>query len=194
MKFQHPYIIWIIAVILAGCTSSSPEHQQSTTLNDQPKKELPQDLDSTISIPEVGFSQESESSPFEKSKPWKPRFIQTGLSSGIMIEFTGMKKGKKLSARYANMELRRYLSDANPATFPSNLEKPTAVQASINDLQQAFFKVSEGKYVVRLTNEWADRSYIRDVEVKDGEYSVLTNDVYGPWLKMKQLSDSTEER
>ena len=115
-----------------------------------------------------------------------------------MLEFTGIKKGKTLNAKTANIELRRYIHDtlsASAGPLSNQLSGPMKAQAAVNNLHQAFFKVQPGTYFLRVTNPWADRKVIRDVVVRDGEYSVLSNDVYAAWLnRSKQLSDSTEAK
>jgi hypothetical protein len=196
MKSILPYILGVSLIVLTGCGSSLEHVNNTRPGNESENENLQTNSDVSASLPHNSSEQKMELSPFENAKPWNPRFIQTGLASGVMIEFTGMKKGKKLSAKYANLELTRYLPDTTIHSKPKTplLDKPVRLQTTINDLQQAFFKVSPGKYLARLTNDWGDRSYIRDLEVKEGEYSVITNDVYAPWLRTKQLSDSTEGR
>lgn len=152
-----------------------------------------------------------ETSPFSQARRWSKRFIQTGVASGIMIEFSGIKKDKSLHALYSAIELWRYPLDTMRVQehFSLSVDGKTStadpkakgvpgfvtLTTKINDLRQAFFKVSPGKYLLRQTKSWADQSYVRDVEVLEGNYSILQIDVYTPWLaKTKQLSESVDEK
>jgi hypothetical protein len=137
----------------------------------------------------------SETELMAQAEAWTPRYVQTGLASGIMVEFTGLKKGKTLQAKFANIELRRYLGDsatqASQVLLPP-VSGPMRAQTTINNLHQAFFKVQPGRYLLRLTNPWADRRMVRNLEVKEGQYAVLANDVYTAWLRRtRQPADSS---
>ncbi len=129
-----------------------------------------------------------------------------------MVEFTGLKKTAQLNARYAFIELRRlpaeiapapktaspvgYLENRPPVEAPRAADaEPMLFRTTINDLRQAFFNVPPGKYFFRQTKDWADRSVIRNLEVREGHYSVIRIDVFNAWsAKMKQLSESYEEK
>ncbi len=123
-------------------------------------------------------------------------FIPTGSACGIMVEFTGLKKNKPLNARFCALELQHYpAGTAAPdslflvgGAFPEG-GKVLSLTSAINDLRQAFFKVQPGTYLVRQTRDWADRSFIRNVEVRDGSYSVIFIDVFQAWsARAKQMS------
>ena len=95
--------------------------------------------------------------------PWIPRYISTGISSGIMVEFTGFRTDKPMNARYSFLE---YGQMENDTTY-------TQIRSSINDLRQAFFTLPPGRYIVRHTTTWAEQHFTRDVVVKDGQYCIL---------------------
>jgi hypothetical protein len=127
-----------------------------------------------------------------EAEAWSPRYVQTGLASGIMVEFTGLKKGKTLQAKFANIELRRYLADSASQGALPPVSGPMRAQTTINNLHQAFFKVQPGRYFLRLTNPWADRRMVRGLEVKEGQYAVVANDVYAAWLRRtRQPADTS---
>lgn len=147
--------------------------------------------------------------PTETTRKWNPKFISTGDASGIMVQFIGLKKNAQLNARYAFIELRRlpenlpaaqsstpvgYLENRPPAEIPKISEgDPTILRSTINDLRQAFFNVPPGKYSFRQAKEWADRSIVMNLEVREGHYSVIRVDVFNAWsTKLKQLSESYE--
>ena len=101
-----------------------------------------------------------------------------------MVEFTGLKQDAKLNARYAGVELRRAVPDTSlAATF--------TLTTTINDLRQAFFKVPPGVYFLRQTRAWAEQSYIREVEVREGNYSVITIGVLNPRAPKAQPASDT---
>lgn len=191
MKSFIAFFSFCAILALAGCASSSPEEQQPPPLVPSVAR-----VD-TLSDLSAVLPGQTEEEPAETALPaqaeaWSPRFVQTGLASGIMVEFTGIKKGKTLQAKFANIELRRYLHDSVAAGAVPPVSGPMKAQTTINNLHQAFFKVQPGRYVFRLTNPWADRKMIRDVEVREGAYSVLVNDVYAAWLRRtRQSADSS---
>jgi hypothetical protein len=194
------YCALAFAVALAGCSGSAPEERTAPTAASAPPVVLTDTL-SDLSAALPGQTQDDEildQALLESASPWTPRYVPTGLASGVMLEFTGVKKGKTLNAKVANIELRRYLHDtvAAPAGGPlPALSGPMRTQAPINNLHQAFFKVQPGTYFLRVTNPWADRKVMRGVVVREGEYSVLSNDVYAAWLKRsRQRPDSTGTR
>ena len=108
-----------------------------------------------------------------------------------MVEFTGMKNNKPPNARNSSIELQKYPIDSTGAR-PSSVITSTSI---INDIGQAFFKVTPGVYLVRHTKNWADKSYIRDVEVREGSYSIIQIQVINPRSsKTGNPSQSTEGR
>ncbi|MBI1806594.1 MAG: hypothetical protein HYR76_06030 [Ignavibacteria bacterium] len=191
----------MIAII--GCSHSSKETTKADSVS--PSRFLQEEPSVSNDVPSA------ERSPIDHAKLWNPRFIQTGATSGIMIEFTGVKKNKPLRARFSTIELWRYplntlrMQEYSASGFTaknnrSNLHsKDTSgvitLSTTINDLRQAFFKVAPGKYLLHQTKEWADQSYIKDVNVLEGNYSILQIDVFTPWLaKTKQLSESVDDK
>lgn len=101
---------------------------------------------------------------------WVPRFVSTGVSSGIMIEYTGFKTDKPVNARFAFLEI-------------ADLDKDSGfveLRTRINDLRQAFFTVDPGQYIVRHVTPWAEQKFFRDVTVKEGEYSIISVTVLIP--------------
>ncbi len=197
MKRFIPFCALATALAFAGCSSSVPEvHATPLPAAISAITQADTLFDLSASLPGQPASEDlPDQTLLETASPWTPRFVQTGLASGVMLEFTGIKKGKTLNAKSANIELRRYLHDTlsgHPGSLAAQLSSPMKAQAALNNLHQAFFKVQPGTYFLRVTNPWADRKMIRDVVVRDGEYSVLSNDVYAAWVKRaKQLSDST---
>ncbi len=101
---------------------------------------------------------------------WIPRYVSTGISSGIMVEYTGFKSDKPVNARYAFLELAQ---PDNDSTFGE-------MRTRINDLRQAFFTLPPGTYIVRHTTPWAEQKFIGNVTVKDGEYSIISVTVLIP--------------
>jgi hypothetical protein len=181
--------------MIGGCSSPPPEVHAPPPVVRTPVQ-IDTLLDLSAALPGQPANEDlPDQALLEGASGWTPRFVATGLASGVMLEFTGMKKGKTLNAKTANIELRRYLHDtlsAGAGPLTAQLSGPMKAQAAVNNLHQAFFKVQPGTYFLRVTNPWADRRVTRDVVVHDGEYSVLSNDVYAAWLKRtKQLSDST---
>jgi hypothetical protein len=182
------------ALCILGCSSGVREERSAPTPPASPAAAA----DSLTDLAAVPSDQPEEPLPdtelMARAEVWSPRYVQTGLASGIMVEFTGLKKGKTLQAKFANIELRRCLGDsaalAARVALPP-VSGPMRAQTTINNLHQAFFKVQPGRYFLRLTNPWADRRMVRDLEVKDGQYAVLANDVYAAWLKRtRQAGDS----
>src|SRR5580765_4336443 len=101
MKFVGVQIFLLIPLILAGCSSSAND------VASQDQGIAPSAYeDSSANAPEESAPDTATRIPPMKS--WIPKYIQTGLASGIMVEFTGVKKDKPLHARYAGIELRRY--------------------------------------------------------------------------------------
>ncbi len=155
--------LFALTFLLFGCGSSvhTPpaaitDSATSVATASDPPKESVTDVDSGLRPLTV--------------RAWTPKFIATGLASGIMIEFTGVKKDKPLHARYAGIELRRYPAvpqseeengkqltwnqkgdDVLAATFEPRRIEPFALSTTINDVKQAFFKVPPGKYLLRQT-------------------------------------------
>ena len=101
---------------------------------------------------------------------WIPRYVSTGVSSGIMVEFTGFKTDKPVNAKYSFIEIAEADSDT---TF-------SEMRTQINDLRQAFFTVPPGRYIVRHVTTWADQRFFRDVVVTDGSYSIVSVTVLIP--------------
>ncbi len=118
-------------------------------------------------------------------RAWTPRYITTGISTGIMVEFGGMKKGKAVNARYAILDVWRFpvvtggTGERHSADLHTDSSASAFVRlfATINDLRQAFFKASAGRYVIRHVTSWADERYVRDVIVREGSYSIVTINV-----------------
>lgn len=183
------YCCLLVVAIFFGCGSSSQRATSPPSVQQEPKKD---ELALSPTPPE------RVASATEHARKWNPQFVSTGGSSGIMAEFTGVKKDKKLRARYSAIELWDQSPDsAAGRDTTSNSRKGTSIKliASINDLRQAFFKVKPGTYLFRHTRLWADTSYIRDIEVREGNYSVIKIDVYSSWSsKSRQLSDTSEEK
>jgi hypothetical protein len=182
MNFTRPVAIFLFGVLLAGCSSSrreairNPAEEQSAGSSKDSSRGV--DLQDNPPVSEVP----------KPVRAWKPRFLPTGSASGIMIEFKGVKKNATLRTRYAGIEVQRFASDTSA---PRSL----TFSASINDLRQAFFKIRPGKYVVRQVKDWADRSYFRDIEVKEGSYSILTIDVINPGApRGSELSDTSDNK
>lgn len=197
MNASSRYLALFAVLAVIGCSSSEPEVRSPAPLPQAVEIDTVSDL--SAALPELQQEAEPpEAALLSRAVDWTPRFIQTGLASGIMVEFTGMKKGKTLQAKYANIELRRYLSDtagARRAGAAPALSGPMRAQANINNLHQAFFKIQPGTYFFRLTNPWADRTMTRGLVVREGEYSVQSNDVYAAWLRRtKQGLDSSAVR
>ena len=153
MSFYHWIIVIFFAILFAGCSSSdkgaardAPQGEPEVAVQDSAQPTEPSQAPSLPPSQQAG-------------RAWTPRFIPTGSASGIMIEFTGLKKNAELHARYAGIELQHIARDSSTQVLPSTLTFTT----TINDLRQAFFKVSPGKYLLRQTKAWADQSTIRDV-------------------------------
>ena len=164
-----------LLVACAGCSKSTLE----TAKNDPPAPMLTIDRELPKPSPV-----RIDSAALSRMKPWRPHFIPTGSACGIMVEFTGLKKNKQLNARFCTLELQRWGADTSVAdslSSPLTGSKIVSLTSPINDLRQAFFKVSPGIYLVRQTREWADRSYFRNVEVQDGSYSIMFIDVFQAW-------------
>jgi len=184
MKLVGVQLLIIFPLILAGCSSSN-----DVTGNDPDMSPAAADDSSEIAQDVVA---EDSAARIPPMKSWIPKYIQTGLASGIMVEFTGVKKDKPLHARYAAIELFRYPApgdasdrsanqltlneegnDFVPVPFDVDQAASIALTTTINDVKQAFFKVPPGAYVFRQTREWAEQSYISSVIVRDGSYSVI---------------------
>jgi hypothetical protein len=189
MRYVGAQVLLIFPLILAGCTSSSNDLAVKNAELSPVTSE-----DTSANAPEANSPEPA--THVSPMKSWTPKYIQTGLASGIMVEFTGVKKDKPLHARYAGIELRRYPAasdpadhapdrasnqltlnaqgnDFVPAPFDVDRAEPIVLTTSINDVKQAFFKVPPGAYVFRQAREWADQSYIGGVIVRDGSYSVI---------------------
>src|SRR5260221_3540481 len=145
MNFKNEYYLLICTLLGIGCGSSSHE-TISSVLSSRPevREETP------VSAP----SQSIEEAPqIQSMKAWSPHFIQTGLSSGIMVEFTGLKKDAPLKARYSSIELKRVTTAANENSqnIIGDQTGVITLNTTINNLRQAFYKVPPGKYIVRHT-------------------------------------------
>jgi hypothetical protein len=121
-----------------------------------------------------------------QDRPWQSRFIPTGFACGLMVEFTGLKKDAQLNARYCSVEL---VPASHTDTSGVQL-KPLTLTTQINDLNQAFFKVPPGEYTFRQLKEWADQSRVMALHIREGNYSVITLDVYQPWLDKNKVTGS----
>ena len=178
-------IFGIAATMLAACSSSPREAVRETS-----RQEPADSAQEAMEFQEV----ESPSPTVDQlagAKTWSPKFIATGSASGIMVEFTGLKKDAELRARYAGIELHPAFQDSGGMHLPASIRLST----TINDLRQAFFKVRPGKYLVRQTKDWAEQSYVKDIEVKEGSYSIVSFGVLNPRApKTKELLDSTDQK
>jgi hypothetical protein len=165
MNFKNEYYLLICALIWAGCGSSSRENSLSML-----------SLSSRQNIEEV--------SRLQSLKKWPPHFIQTGLSSGIMIEFTGLKKDALLNAKYSSIELKRVSPSAGDESKKSSPEQSGIItlNTTINNLRQAFYKVPPGTYIVRHIKDWAEKTIVENVEIREGNYSVIRVNVNEPRL------------
>ena len=183
MNSTYCLIFGIVATMLAACSSSQREAIRQTS------RQGPAD-----SAQKAMNYQEVESpSPrvdqLANAREWSPKFIATGSASGIMVEFTGLKKDAELRARYAGIELRPVVQDSGVTHLPASITLST----TINGLRQAFFKVRPGKYLVRQSKDCAEKSYIRDIVVKEGSYSIVSFGVLNPRApKTKELFDTIE--
>jgi hypothetical protein len=182
MWFKYSYIL-IAPALFVGCSSSRNEavHQP---LHDQERAAVQEStavLDADAALPPTPEA-------LKNARTWTPQFIPTGFASGIMVEFTGLKQNAKLNARFAGIELQRSVQDTSlPATL--------TLTTTINDLRQAFFKVRPGVYLLRQTKAWAEQSYIRAVEVREGNYSVITIGVLNPrTAKVQSASDTNDTK
>jgi hypothetical protein len=101
---------------------------------------------------------------------WTPRFISTGISTGIMVEFTGFRTDKPVNAKYSYLE---FGETDNDSTF-------LQTRSQINDLRQAFFSLPPGRYIIRHITPWAEQRFIGNVMVRDEEYSIITVNVLVP--------------
>lgn len=164
---------WIVLLSLAGCFTQEEavKEAEPQPVVVAPKRKTP---------PPPPVEQPAESNVFAEARIWSPRFVATGLSSGIMIEFTGMKKDAPLNARFSGIEVWPYPVDTVAFAQHDSSALPQTLSETINNLRQAFYKIPPGMYLVRHTKEWADTSYIRDVEVREGEYSIISVGVLKP--------------
>jgi hypothetical protein len=112
--------------------------------------------------------------PVDTLQPWNPKYIQTGASSGIMVEFTGLKKDRPLNAHYALIQVWR-------DSLLGDTSRPQTLLSQINEFHQAFFPLAPGTYLMRQMKEWADRSIFQNVVVKEDHYAIVPLDVAGPW-------------
>ena len=176
---RNALIAACLGILIAGC--ASPQHISAVQTTDTSATAL----DDPPKAPDAE-KQKSSADTSVLMKSWSPKFVATGLASGIMVEFTGVKKDKPLHARYAGIELRKY-ADApageeaaapgdQPAINGNDLlnVQPVIYNSTINDVKQAFFKVPPGRYVLRQTKDWAARDFISGVIVREGSYSVIT--------------------
>lgn len=189
---HHRFQIIVSSVLLAalaGCSTSTLD----AVKGDPPP--MPDSADVQAARP---APIRADSAALSAMRPWTGHFIPTGSACGIMIEFTGIKKNKQLNARYCTVELQRYPipeidgdSLQPPASGFSEGLKTLSLTSPINDLRQAFFKVPPGTYLVRQTRDWADRSIVRNVEVRDGNYSIIFIDVFQAWsARARQMSQT----
>src|SRR5262249_53539587 len=180
MRFTY-FNIFIILIFISGCSSShqeatnrSPAQLQEPVAQEQPAPES----EPLAPAPDL----------LSEARRWTPQFIPTGFASGIMLEFTGLKSSAKLNARYSGIELARMKPD-------SSLPPVLKLTSTINDLRQAFFRVRPGLYLVRQTRAWAEQTVVKEVEVRDGNYSVVMFDVINPRApKAQTLTDSNSTR
>lgn len=192
MNFSKICPFFACFLVIAGCASSSRQAAVSSRDTSNAISKEPVE-------PMIGDTVGDSTSRSLQMKAWQQKFIPTGLASGIMIEFTGVKKDKPLHARYAGIELRRYPSsplnetpsgkqlasihqEARSTAEPFDVLRlePFSLSATINDVKQAFFKVPPGKYILRQTKEWADQGFFGDVIVREGNYSVVIIPVHIP--------------
>jgi hypothetical protein len=157
----------LLSVLAAGCTTATRESTQSASPADEYLSERGSSPNASLQLePARAAVEEGE----RVAVPWKPKFIPTGLSSGVMIEFTGMKKDRPVNARFASIELQQAGSSAGGKVYTS----------TINSLRQAFFKVPPGTYTLRQIKAWADPVVVRDLVVQEGQYSLLYIAVLNP--------------
>lgn len=182
-KFSAKYLLSIGTLCFCGCGLFS--HQELTTPPAPPLSVSSENLRQT---PAAELRIERDADSIGPIRSWIPHFIPTGLACGIMIEFKGVKKDKPLHARYAGIELRRYppavtsvvsaTEQIGPTISSSRIDMPRygpfVIGTTINDQKQAFFKVPPGKYLLRQTKEWADQTFIDNVVVREGNYSVVS--------------------
>lgn len=92
-----------------------------------------------------------------------------------MVEFTGLKKDAALRARYSSIELKRIQvpSAENSKNILRDQTGVITLNTTINNLRQAFYKVPPGKYIVRHTKDWGEKTFVQDVEIREGNYSVI---------------------
>jgi hypothetical protein len=111
---------------------------------------------------------------------WIPKYIITGISSGLMVEYLNLPR--------TPAQVRRAVIDAWRTDIPvsssrkqRNIERDSLgstafqrISAAVNGLGQAFIPLRPGTYMVRQLSPWAEQIYTREVLVRDGSYSVLT--------------------
>ena len=90
MSFKYCFIVTVVVIILSGCSSSHKEAVKETPLQ-QPEAAIfdtteLQEEDNSLPTPQ----------PLADARTWSPQFIATGFASGIMVEFTGLKKNAEL--------------------------------------------------------------------------------------------------
>jgi len=195
MTLRDLFVITLCTNSIIGCATSSRDVAKEVPVGS--KNPVAETLKTQSESPK------HDPSPLEFANAWSPHFVRTGLSTGIMVQFTGLKKHAKLGARYSGIELWRYPEDSvatylqtqSTAEMPGeNRRDSLTLTSTINYLRQAFFKVSPGIYLFRQTKNWADQSYIRGVEVREGNYSVVTVAVLkAPPSKAQQLSPPSNE-
>jgi hypothetical protein len=181
MKFVvHGLVVFTVA-LLAGCSSS----HQAPVMEAPVASAAVTPMQAPVDTPVVAVE---DPVPAITEKTWKPKFIPTGFASGIMVEFTGLKNNATLHAHFASLELNPQSAGVNPGTNASvNSDTPPPIQeasfrltATINDLRQAFFKVTPGLYHIRQTKDWAEDTLVKNVEVREGSYSVVQLAVKNP--------------
>jgi len=170
MRTVRYFLLRVVCIAaLAGCHQAA-EIQHT----EQPSSQV-------VEMPSTDSSIESVTRPpIDSAHDWYPRYIPTGASSGIMIEFTGLKKDRILNAHYAFIQVW-------PDSVVNDSAGAQTLLSRINDLHQAFFPLTPGNYRVRQMKEWAERSLYHNIVVREGHYSIIPLDVAGPWKqKLKE--------
>ncbi len=152
-----------LLVLIASCAGPS--------LAPLPKTGRPQRIEVPPELPR--FTPHAIVPPEEIVRPWHPRYVTTGISTGIMVDYNGMKKGRLVQARYAILDTWK-CGYASPPRAELDASAFTRTLKRINDVGQAFFAVPPGRYIVRHAADWGDQTYLRDVIVREGSYSIIT--------------------
>jgi hypothetical protein len=110
---------------------------------------------------------------------WKPKFITTGFSTGLMVEYLHLQHspGKQ---RRAVLDAWGYFSQQSPLRRDKSTESDSLsataflrITAAVNGLGQAFFSLRPGRYMLRQVSPWAEQIYTREVIVREGAYSIV---------------------